>query len=97
MFAALETRINNAVNAKLSNATALIAGLEVQGTFSNEYVVELGAEGSSPVFKCLEYDIPTLVRNQSISITYQSVTTSYTVGAINRDGAGMAMLILESV
>lgn len=49
-FATLEARINSGVMAKLSNATAIIGGVRVEGVFDARYDDPLGIAGVHPAF-----------------------------------------------
>lgn len=61
-FARLEARMNAAVMNRISNAVAILAGVEVRGIFSDPRargdVGLLGMVDSRPVFELLTADIP---------------------------------------
>ena len=91
-FASIETSINAACLGVLANATAVIGGASVSGTFDANFKDALGVASSRPVFICASTDVSAVTPGASVTIN----ATAFTVRAIEPDGTGMATLILES-
>lgn len=93
-FAALETSVNNAVMAHLSNATATLNGVEVVGMFDNSYHagdIGIGMASTQPAFTTLTANVVGEAVGQLLVIH----GTSYYVAAHEPDGTGMSLLLLE--
>lgn len=93
-FAALETSVNNAVMAHLSNATATLNGVEVVGMFDNSYHagdIGIGMASTQPAFTTLTAHVTGEAVGQLLVIH----GTSYYVAAHEPDGTGMSLLLLE--
>ncbi len=94
-FAALEARVNRAVFARLSNATATLAGLPVSGIFDNAYQLDEltgGVAGSAPVFVLASSDVPANVAGLSLIVN----GSTYKVVEPMPDGTGMTTLRLRT-
>jgi hypothetical protein len=94
-FAALQTKLNAAVETHLSNAAADFGGAVgvVSGVFGNEYAEAFGAvAGSRPVFDCLTSRVATVARDAAVTVD----GTAYTVAEIKPNGSGRTVLVLES-
>lgn len=90
-FAALQSRTNAAVAAKLLTDAATLNGVAVTGKFGDAYVEQFGVAGSSPMFT-LE-DASAVGAQQGFSLVHGGV--SYTVAGIQPDGSGMTRLLLQ--
>lgn len=93
-FARLEQRLNHAVMAHLSNATALLNGVEVAGMFDNSYHagdIGIGMASTQPAFTTLTTNVTGEAVGQLLVIN----GTSYYVAAHEPDGTGMSLLLLE--
>lgn len=93
-FAALETSVNNAVMAHLSNATATLNGVEVAGIFDNVYHagdIGIGIASTQPAFTTLTANVVGEAVGQLLTIH----GTGYYVAAHEPDGTGMSLLLLE--
>lgn len=93
MFADLEARMNAAISSSLSNVEADIDGVLVPGIFRNAYAEEFGglASGRSPVFACLESDVPELTQGAEVIIG----DITYTAVSLEPDGAGWVTCLLR--
>lgn len=93
-FAALEARINAAVDQHLSNATADFGGgVTVDGLFSMAFIEQQGVEGLRPVFSVSTSALPTVPTvSHSTAVTINAV--AYRVVGIQPD-AGRTTLLLE--
>lgn len=90
-FSDLESRVNTAINRKLSNKTLIINGVSVSGIFTRDYS-DAGFIGSnSPVFIVKTEDIPNIANAQNV----QDGSDYYKVVDIKPDGAGMTVLELH--
>lgn len=88
-FAALESRVNASVLAKLSNADALIDGVSVRGIFDwRREGIEYGLDEARPVFTCSKSTVPDGATDVMIG------TDSYVISAIRDDGTGIVELML---
>lgn len=97
-FADIETRLNSAVTKHLANCTATLnGGAAFSGTFEAEYIEPLGMSGSQPSLECEDAAVSAAAGGSAVVVTYKSVATSYTVGSIKPDGAGMTRLLLQEV
>ena len=93
-FAALESSVNNAVMAHLSNATATLNGVEVVGMFDNSYHagdIGIGMASTQPAFTTLTANVVGEAVGQLLTIH----GTGYYVAAHEPDGTGMSLLLLE--
>lgn len=95
-FAALEYRVNNAVFARLANASVSIEGAQaVGGIFDAEYATAsvgvMGMATSSPVVQMLSPDVPANVEGLSIVVN----DAAFVVVASEPDGTGITRLLLE--
>lgn len=94
-FAALETRVNSAVIARLANAVGLLNGVSVSGIFDQAYdqasIGLSGVSSSQPVFSVLS----NLVSPNVVGMPFVLNLTSYQVVESHPDGTGMTVLFLE--
>lgn len=94
-FAALESRLNTAVFAHLSNSAATLNGVGVEGIFDNGYeLASVGLSGMAsthPVFTLASASVPT----NPVGMTVVVNSTNYLVAAHEPDGTGISRLILE--
>ena len=93
-FAALETSVNNAVMAHLSNAVATLNGVQVAGMFDNSYHagdIGIGMASTQPAFTTLTANVVGEAVGQLLVIN----GVSYYVAAHEPDGTGMSLLLLE--
>lgn len=94
-FAAIETALN-AMPSVLSNATARIAGVFVDGVFAAEYVNRVGIASDGPAFTCRTSDLPAGVAyGTAVVVSYKYLTSSYLVAEVQADGAGVTVLLLK--
>lgn len=92
-FAALEARLNAAVDQHLANATADFGGgVTVDGLFSNAFVEQFGVEGLRPVFSACTTALPAVSHSTTVTINSEA----YRVVGIQPD-AGRTTLLLEKV
>lgn len=99
-FAALETRVNAAVVARLANAVADFgAGVTVEGLFDQPYAEAFDLiTGSKPSFRALAAALPAItIGVTTVEISTVAVVGTYTISESQPDGAGMVTLILEVV
>lgn len=101
-FAALETRLNRAVFARLSNADATLDGEPVTGIYNNGYALAsvgpFGMNSSQPDYTLPSASVPAEVIGKLLIIGEDTDTTSetrYTVAASEPDGTGLTRLVLE--
>lgn len=97
-FAAIETRLNAAVLARLANCTVTLDGGEpVNGIFEEPSAQAFGyVEGGKPTVSCIESDVPGIKRGDPLTITKNEVATAYVVGGAPRpDGTGLTVIPLE--
>ena len=95
-FARLEQRLNNAVMAHLSNATATLNGVELAGMFDNAYRagdIGIGMASTQPAFTTLTANV--MVVGEAVGQLLTINGTSYYVAAHEPDGTGMSLLLLE--
>lgn len=94
-FAMLEARVNTAVFAHLANATATLAGLEVDGIFDAAYALGdvggLGMASTQPVLTLPTAQVPTYPVGLAVLVK----GVAYLVAAHEPDGTGMSRLALE--
>lgn len=94
-FAAAESRLNMAVLARLSNATAVIGGVGLDVIFRSGYAESLGIiGGSEPLMICASADVAGIAEGQALTVS----GTNFTVAAIEHDSifkTGLATLRLE--
>ena len=94
-FAALESRLNTAVFAHLSNTTAIVSGVEVAAIFDNDST--LGAVGpygmasTQPVLTLATASVPVNPVGQAAVVN----GASYLVASHEPDGTGISRLLLE--
>jgi hypothetical protein len=92
-FAALQTRVNAAVAARVMTDAATLNSVPLKGKFDNGSASVLNMlGGSNPVFKCLEEDLLG-VDPRSLPLIYSAVT--YIVRENKPDGNGMTSLELD--
>lgn len=90
-FAALEARINAAVDQHLANATADFGGgVTVDGLFSMAFIEQQGVEGLRPVFSVSASALPAVSHSTAVTIN----AVAYRVVGIQPD-AGRTTLLLE--
>lgn len=90
-FAALEARVNAAVDQHLANATADFGGgVTVDGLFSMAFVEQQGVEGLRPVFNVSAAALPAVSHSTTVTIN----AVAYRVVGIQPD-AGRTTLLLE--
>jgi len=92
-FAEIASRINQAVQSHLADATADFGnGLEVDVLFNAGYVESQGfVAGSQPTILVTEILIPGVKRDSYVNVH----GVEYTVGEVQPDGTGMVLLMLE--
>lgn len=90
-FAALQSRVNAAVVAKVATDAATLGGVAVTGKFGDAYVEQFGVAGSSPMFTLS--DAEAAGAQQGSVLVHGGV--NYTVGSIQPDGSGMTRLLLQ--
>lgn len=90
-FAALQDRVNDAVVAHLANKTFVIKGVDVDGSFDNEFVMVEFVETKKPVFTCKSADVVGVVHGDTVV----SGSENYKIQGMQPDGKGMIKLILE--
>lgn len=94
-FAALEARLNQAVFAHISNTTATLAGVDVDGIFDNgfnEQALGLGMAASAPVFTLPSAAVPA----QVIGLPLVIGAVIYKVVESMPDGTGITRLQLRT-
>jgi len=95
MFAALKSRVNAAVMAKLADAVATIDAVEIDVMFDNEYeVADSGFSGFAafiPAIHCSESDVSSVIVGTAVSVD----GTAYEVADIQPDGDGGITLVLK--
>lgn len=90
-FAALEARVNAAVDQHLANATADFGGgVTVDGVFAQVFVDQQGVEGMKPAFSARDSALPALSHSTAVTIN----AVAYRVVGIQPD-AGRTTLLLE--
>lgn len=92
-FAALEDRVNLAATTRLTNCTATVATLAVNGIFSDGYADAFGMDGGQPALSCRTSDVSTAVRGTAVVVN----GVNYTVASAEKADAGMTKLKLEKV
>jgi hypothetical protein len=93
-FAALQTRVNAAVAAKLLTDAATLNSVAITGKFSNGFAAALNIMlGTNPTFTCTTADAGTAPRGKTLVMN----TISYIVREAKPDGAGFTVLELEQV
>lgn len=93
-FAELEARVNSAVLRSLSNASATLDGVAVEGIFDNGYEqidMATGISSSGPVFTMASALVPTGV----VELPLVVAGVSYQVAEHKPDGTGMSVLRLR--
>lgn len=94
-FAALETRLNTAVMARLANASVVLSGNTMTGIFTTPYsdanVGPYGMASSAPAVTVPSSAITSDPVGSAITVN----GTSYQVAATEPDGSGLTRLILE--
>lgn len=94
-FAAIEQRINAAVESRLANAEADFGGAVgvVSGIFRRPAAVALGfVAGNAPEFECVADRIATVDEGDALTIGAEG----FTVSRLRPDGAGMVVIELEA-
>jgi len=92
MFDNLQNKVNAAVMARLSNAVALISGVEINVIFDNEYFDAIGVSGSNPVVIAKTSEIPNVKRGDAIAVN----GANYLIGdPPQHDGSGLVRLELR--
>ena len=94
-FAALESRVTNAVFAHLANVDATVNGVAVSGIFDNGFALGsvgvTGIAGAQPTLT-----LPTSVlAGEAVGQAVTVNAVAYTVAAHEPDGTGMSRLLLE--
>lgn len=92
-FAALESRVNSAVIARLSNAMATIGGVDIAVIFDNGYAAFDMISGSKPAIKALASDVAAVSEGTALKVN----AVDYTVSEIHPDGTGLTVLLLDAV
>ncbi len=95
-FAAIESRVNAAVFARLANAEVSIdGGPLVAGIFDAEYAVgsvgDLGMASSSPAVLVPDAAVPSAPVGKPVTVR----DVAYVIGAAEPDGVGATRLLLE--
>lgn len=92
-FAEIESRINQAAQAHLSNATGDFGnGLVVDVIFSAGYAESQGfVAGNQPTIQVMASLIPGVKKDSFVHVK----GVDYTVGEVQPDGTGMVLLLLE--
>lgn len=94
-FAALESRVNDAVFAHLCNAVASVNGTPVDAIFDNGYsagsVGIVGVASTQPTLSVATAFVPT----NPVGLNAVVNGTTYTIAAHEPDGTGSSLLILE--
>lgn len=97
-FAALESRVNSAVMAKLSNTQALLNGVPVTGILSPGFqgasMDGFGAAGSSPEFVLPAASVPAHAEGLLLVIASGQGAGTYRIGLAYPDGSGLVTLHL---
>lgn len=71
---------------------ATVGGVAVNGIFDNEYATALGfTAGSSPVLLVASASVPSVAVGNAVVVG----AVSYTVAAVEPDGAGVTLLRLQ--
>lgn len=96
-FAALESRLNSAVFARIANAEVSIdGGAAFGGIFDDGYAVgsvgPLGMAGAQPAVLVPADQVPAAPVGRPIAVR----GVAYTVAAVEPDGTGCARLLLEA-
>lgn len=93
-FAALQSRVNAAVSAKLATDEATLDGVAITGKFDNASLAGLNNMllGSNPTFTCASSAAPLSSRGKTLAVN----GSNYTVREIKPDGTGMSLLELEA-
>lgn len=92
-FAALQSRVNAAVAAKVATDEATLDGVAVTGKFHDAYAEQFSVAGSAPMFTLS--DVAAASARQDSTLVHGGI--SYTVSDIQPDGTGMVLLKLDSV
>lgn len=94
-FEALQNRLNKTVIERLSNVTATVNNISVQGIFDNAYqlatVGTYGMASTAPVLTIKTSDVPTNPVGTGVVVN----GTNYQIAAHEPDGTGISRLILE--
>lgn len=93
-FAALEARVNDAVLARLSNAVAMVGGVEVPVMFDKPFAAPFGGEADAAAPECTgpEWGLGLLERDGALSIG----GVAYEVETAEPDGQGFVRLVLRA-
>jgi len=94
-FAALQTRVNAAIAAKLMTDFATLNSVAISGRFSNGSDSGLSGMmlGTNPTFTCTAADAGSDARGKILIFE----TVSYTVREVKPDGTGLVLFELEQV
>ena len=96
-FAALETRLNRAVFARLANTVAVVNGNTVAAIFDSPYaqgtVGNYGMASTAPALTLATSDVPA----NPVGLPVVANTVNYLVVAHEPDGTGISRLVLEVV
>lgn len=92
-FAALQSRVNSAVAAKLATDSATLNSVAITGKFDNGSASGLNNMmlGSNPTFTCMASDAGSASRGQTLVVN----AVNYTVREVKPDGTGFTLLELE--
>lgn len=93
-FAALETRVNAAVLARLANARVLLGGVDVDVIFENPSATAgggLGMASTAPTVKLLTASVPA----NPVGQTFDVAGVTWEIADHDPDGTGWSVLVLE--
>lgn len=94
-FAALEARLNMAVFTHISNTTATLAGVAVDGIFDNGYALgsvgPFGMASTQPTLTLATANVPASPEGQAAVVN----GVAYIVATHEPDGTGVSRLLLE--
>lgn len=90
-FAAVETAINTAAHAALSNARAVWLSGYADGVFDDNYASPLGIAAGGPVFSAATADVVGISLGDSVRVGL----VSYTLREKRPDATGRTLLVLE--
>jgi len=90
-FAALEARVNRVARARMANATAVIAGVEVEGIYDEHFISPSGIESFDPVFQVEASAVMGIRHGDPVAVR----GGNFTVAELQPDGAGWLVVRLE--
>lgn len=92
-FADIETRINQAVQSRMTNATADFGnGLEVDVIFESGFVESMGmVSGNQVTIECMASLVPGVKRGSFVAVR----GVEYTIGEMRPDETGWLVMVLE--